>query len=115
MTEDVIRQGRRIEIETIDTGVAVKKGQTEPFVKVPLRWASKAAQATNTTKAMVWIRLRHATWEAKSSTVSLANVRLKKDGVTPWLKRRALHELEAAGLIRVERPPGKAPVITVLR
>jgi hypothetical protein len=113
MTNDVIRHGRRIEIETIDTGVVVKNRRTDPFVKVPLRWASKAAQATNTAKAMVWIRLLHATWEAKSNTVSLANVRLKKDGVTPWLKRRALHELEAAGLIRVDRPFGKAPVITM--
>jgi hypothetical protein len=115
MTYYVIRQGRRIEVETIDAGVAVRKRRTDPFVKVPLRWASKAAQATNTAKVMVWIRLLHATWEAKSNTVSLANVRLKKDGVTPWLKRRALHQLEAAGLIRVERPPGKAPVITVIR
>jgi hypothetical protein len=114
VTHYIKSHGRPIEVETIDTGVTVKKRRTDPFVKIPLRWASKAAQATNTTKAMVWIRLRHAMWEAKTDTVLLANGRLKRDGVTPWLKRRALRELEAAGLIKVERQTGRAPIVTIL-
>jgi hypothetical protein len=95
--------------------VAAKpRRRAAPFVKVPLQWASKAALATNTTKAMVWIRLLHAAWETQNNTVPLANVRLKKDGVTSWLKRRALKELEAAGLIKVERQTGRAPIVTIL-
>jgi hypothetical protein len=110
----VSRHGRRIEVETLNTGVKPKRKLVEPFVKVPLHWASKAAKATRTSKAMVWVWLLHSSWKAKSPTFPLPNGKLKHDGVSRFIKRRALRELETAGLITVERRHGKTPVVTLL-
>ena len=86
----------------------------EQFVKVPLWWATEAAKATKTPKALVWIYLLHAAWKAKSLTFPLPNGKLKKAGVTRFLKHRVLRELEAAGLITVERRHGKTVIVTVV-
>ena len=84
------------------------------FVKVPLWFATEAAKATKTPKALVWIHLLHAAWKAKSPTFSLPNGKLKKAGVNRFMKYRALRELEAAGLITVERRHGKTVSVTVV-
>ena len=86
----------------------------DPFVKVPLWWAAAAAKATKTPKALVWIRLLHLAWKAKSQTFPLPNKKLGRDGVSREVKRRALRELEAARLITVDRRPGKTPIVTIV-
>jgi hypothetical protein len=86
----------------------------EQFVKVPLWWATEAAKATKTPKALVWIHLLHAAWKAKSLTFPLPNGKLKKAGATRFVKHRVLRELEAAGLITVERRHGKTVIVTVV-
>ena len=91
-----------------------KRRKEPPFVKVPLWWAETAAKATKTPKAMVWIQLLHAAWKAKRSTFPLPNGRLKTAGVTRFVKYRALHELEEAGLITVERRHGKTTTVTIV-
>jgi hypothetical protein len=92
---------------------APKKTQ-DKFAQVPLWWAEQAAQATDTRKAMVWVWLMRLNFETRSKTFSLPNARLLKCGVSRFTKGRALQELEAAGLIRVSRKPGKSPVVTLL-
>ena len=47
-------------------------------------------------------------------TFPLPNDRLTKQGADRRAKRRALANLEAAGLITVEREEGKTPVVTLL-
>ena len=94
----VIRDGRRIEIETLETGIPTKRKLTDPFVKVPLNWAAKAAKATKTPQAMVWIELLRLAWRAKSDTVALSNERLKNAGVGRHSKYRALRALAAVGI-----------------
>ena len=86
--------------------------KAELFVKVPLWWAAAAAKATRTPGAVVWIYLLHAQWKAKRATCTLSNGELKKAGASREVKRRVLHQLEAAGLITVERRPGRAPRVT---
>jgi hypothetical protein len=110
----VIRHGRRIELETHDTGVVPKtrRQKVDPFAKVPLRWATAAAKATRTPKALVWVLLLHEVWKTKGAPFPLSNERLSRYGVTRETKRRALAEMEAAGLITVERRRGRAPVVT---
>jgi CRP-like cAMP-binding protein len=107
----VIRHDRRIEIENLETGVKTWP-RAEPFAKVPLSWAGKAAKATRTDKALVWIVLLYVSWKTKSTTFPLSNDRL--DGVTRYTKYRALRELEAEGLITVKRQRKKAPVVTLI-
>jgi hypothetical protein len=63
---------------------------------------------------MVWIWLLHLYWENHSRTFRLPNERLQKYGVSRFAKARALRELEAAGLIQVEREDRKSPTVTLL-
>jgi DNA-binding FadR family transcriptional regulator len=46
-------------------------------------------------------------------TFPLPNGRLCENGVSRKVKRRVLRDLEAAGLITVERRLGKTPLITL--
>ena len=52
--------------------------------------------------------------EEQKHTVSLSNAALARYGVSRETKRRALAKLEAAGLIKVERRPGRATIVTLL-
>jgi ribosomal protein S19E (S16A) len=88
--------------------------KAEPFVKVPLWWITAAAKATRTPGAVVLIYLLHAQWKAKRATFGLPNGALKKAGASREMKRRVLRQLEAAGLITVERRHGKTPKVTVV-
>jgi hypothetical protein len=113
----IIRGGRRIEVETVNTGVTIsntRRLEHKVFAMVPLKWGAKAATATKTTKAMVWIMLLHAAWEANNASFSFPNGRLKRAGVNRYTKYRALKELQAGGLITVEQNRGKAPTVTIL-
>lgn len=92
----------------------VKRKKAEPFVKVPLWWAIEATKATRTPKALVWIELLHTSWRVKSLTFPLPNERLKRVGISRYMKYRALRELEAAGLIVVERRQRKTVMVTLV-
>jgi hypothetical protein len=91
-----------------------RKKPDDPFVKLPLWWATQAAKATKTKKALVWVELLYAAWKEKCATFPLPNGRLAKLGVSRETKRRALRDLERAGLIVVERPSRKTPIITLV-
>jgi hypothetical protein len=90
------------------------KSKKDPFVRLPLWFAVEAAKATKTPAALVWVELVYQSWKAKSLTFPLSNGRLKKAGVSREIKRRALRDLERAGLIMVERRHGRAPRVTLV-
>lgn len=95
--------------------IKTRKPKTvDRFVKVPLWWAEQAARATNTPKAFVWLWLLHLAWKTKSDAFPLPNEQLNRHGVSRYTKRRALRELEEAGLIQVSRAGRKTPVVTLL-
>ena len=71
---------------------------------VPLALA-RACAALNCPKAMVWVWLVHQARKTGKRTVAVPNRVLAKYGVSREVKRRALRQLEAAGLITVERRP----------
>lgn len=91
-----------------------RKKKADPFAKVPLWFAKAAAEATNTKRALVWVAMIYAAFDAKGLTFSFGNVRLKQLGVHRSTKDRALHQLEEAGLITVERRRGKTPIVTII-
>jgi hypothetical protein len=75
---------------------------------------NQGCKSHETNKAMVWIWLQHRSWKAKSSTFRLSNKELEREGVTRFMKYRALHELEAAGLITIKRQHKKTSVVTLI-
>jgi hypothetical protein len=111
----IIRNGRRIEVETVATDVTPNIRRRTPFVVLPLSWAAKASAATNCQKAMVWMWLAHRVRKTRTTTVTIPNRALAKCGISRRVKSLALRQLERAGLITVERRPRKTPVVTVLR
>jgi CRP-like cAMP-binding protein len=95
---------------------AMSKGRkkTAPYAKVDLDMAAKASAAMNCPKAMVYLWLLCQTRRTGNPTTSVANTTMAKYGVSREMKRRALEELEAAGLISVVRSNYKNPIVTLL-
>jgi hypothetical protein len=57
--------------------------------------------------------LIYEAWRHDSDQVKLANVTLRKQGLSRWSKYRAVQELRAAGLIAVDERERKSPIVTV--
>ena len=91
-----------------------KARRKETFVKVPLWWFEQATRATKTPQAFVAVWLLHRSWKAKSPTFPVSNSQLGERGADRRIKRRALANLEKAGLITIERHNGRAPRATLI-
>lgn len=85
------------------------------FIKgpIPLLWINLAACLPGKT-LQVGIALWFLVGLKKSPTVMLASKTLTALGVSRDAKYDALQRLEAAGLVSVQRQPGRAPLVTVL-
>lgn len=101
-------------LRELEAAAAPKRKKQEPFAKVPLMWAKRMTAATHTKRALVGIVLLHTAWKTKRTTFPLPNGQLTKLGVSRQTKRRALADLERAGLIAVERPLRKTPIVTIV-
>jgi hypothetical protein len=87
----------------------------ERFLKgpIPLGWLAAAARQGG--KALhVGVVLWHLAAMKKSRRVSLSRSVLTSFGVSRWSTSRALESLEGAGLVQVERHPGRVAVVTIL-
>ena len=94
------------------TPAKVRK-RREHFVRVPWTWVEKLVSASGKTWQMaVWLLYFH--WKGGGAPIKLANGMLRYDGVSRRTKWRALAELEALGLVAVERRPKRSPVVRVL-
>ena len=122
MTDDedwggvAVKQGSDLEkrLAQLKAEAPVKGSKARPFAKVYINPAARAFAALNCQKAMVWVWLVHRAWKRQSLTVSVPNGELAKLGVGPDAKARALRQLEAAGLILIDRRPRKTPFVTML-
>jgi len=104
---------RNVRVRELQQGGLPKKG--EPFAVLTLGWAAKAAAATASPKAMVWIWLVQQARKTGRNSIAVSNEALARYGVSRKVKTAALRQLEAAGLITVKRCVGKAPVVTLLQ
>ena len=93
----------------------VKRAKIAPYAMLPLAWAAKAAAATNTSRAMVWVWLVHQARKTGNAAVAVPNDALAAYGISRKVKHVALAQLEAAGLIAVDRRPRRTPIATVLQ
>jgi DNA-binding transcriptional ArsR family regulator len=80
---------------------------------IPADWLAAAARLPG--KSLhVGIALWHAAGLQSSKTVFFSNVSALRFGLDRNAKYRALIWLEEAGLVRVERKPGRSPRVTLL-
>jgi len=92
---------------------APPKQRTRPCVQIPLKLAGHAAAATGGKRLLVWLLILHRSWLQQTPTVMVTNTMVRKYGISREMKRRALKQLEAAGLIAVEWRGTKNPIVTV--
>jgi hypothetical protein len=90
------------------------KRQRQQFVMVPWPWIKRLKGARLPASHMVGYLILYQSWRMKGRPVAVSSVALRPFGVTRWAKWRALGELERLGLIRVQKSPGRAPLVTVL-
>jgi DNA-binding transcriptional ArsR family regulator len=89
--------------------------RTERFLKgpVPMSWLAAAARLPGKALA-VGIALWRLAGATKSQTILLSTTEVVPLGVDRNAKSRALRVLEQAGLVSVERRPGRLPRVTIL-
>jgi hypothetical protein len=63
---------------------------------------------------MVWLYVLHRCWQRQTPSIILSNSALRAYGISREVKRQALKDLAAAGLIAVEHRPNKNPIVTPL-
>jgi hypothetical protein len=90
-----------------------KEKAFEPFVIVPLAWVNRLVSARHIATYRVALHLLYLHWKSGGKPFTLSNKAVK--GVSRWRKWEALGELEALGLIRIERRRRRSPLITVAK
>jgi hypothetical protein len=105
----------------IDRAHAEKRKQRKPakkasprfkFITVPWFWFERLSGARHSGTAYLALCILHLNWRKKEARFPLPTAMF---GISRSTKSRALTELEKLGLIRVERRPRRAPVVTVIR
>jgi DNA-binding transcriptional ArsR family regulator len=80
---------------------------------VPVSWVCQAGRLG--VKALfVGLALWHIRGLRKVNTFVVSNIMLEAWGIQPDAKSRALHKLEQAGLVTVERRGKRSPQVTLL-
>jgi hypothetical protein len=91
-----------------------RRQRRDQFVMVPLVWADRLNAARFAATLKVANHLLFQSFKDRRQTMRLANGVMALKGVTRSQKCRALQELEALGLIKVEHRPRKSPEVTLL-
>jgi len=96
-------------------GTTRRAGKVKKFIKgpIPFDWITKAAKAKGKT-LHVGIALWFLVGVKRSRQVALSRSTLKQFGVGRQASYRALSRLESAGLLSVDRHPGRNPIMTIL-
>jgi hypothetical protein len=98
----------------LQAAAPIRRKKHQPFVKVPLALAAEAAAATGGRRLFVWLWLLHRSWQCQTPSIVVPNIALRRYGISREVKRGALNDLEAAGLIVVEYRRHKNPIVTLL-
>jgi hypothetical protein len=96
------------------TAAAKARRRRQQFVKFPCSWVERLQAARHIGSYRLALHLLHRHWKADGKPVRASNVAVAWVGLSRGEKARALEELERLGLIRVERRPRQAPLVTVL-
>lgn len=117
----VMRHGRRIEVETLNTGVSPspprgRKPFKAQFAMVPLRWVEvlQRSKSTSTYQLALVILLEAFKLEAfkrKGSEITLSST---VTGMERYAKRRAARELADLGLIEIKKMGNQAIRVSII-
>ena len=102
------------DLPPLEPGTARRRRRQREFVMISREQSDRLDKAVNSVTERVYRHLLFLTWRAPDKPVKLANAELARKGIDRQSKRRALLELEALGLVRVEWRYKKSPIITVL-
>jgi len=106
-TEYVIRNGRRIAVETLESSVAPKRRQrrADLYIGCPLEWLKRILALVKTKEQLavaIWLHRRRAVCRSELFTVT--NDALQKDlGLSRKVKYQSLQHLERERVIAVVR------------
>ena len=105
----------RQEVKRLPKAKPPRPGPGEKFLKGPIPWSWLSKGASLKGQALhVGLALWLLAGIKRSQSVALSNSVLQDLGVSRFSGYRALHALEEAGLISVERHTGRNPVVTIL-
>lgn len=96
-------------------GAIRRRRQDDLFVQITHQDAIAGFAALDCPFALVWCALLYREWAEKRSTVRLPTALLRSWGINRWTWGRALAHLEEAELVTVERRPGRAARVTLVR
>ena len=98
-----------------DALVAARVRRAERFLKGPILMRDIATAARLSGQALaLFLAVHHRTALTRKSTVTLPRDLMAQLGVSRDAKARGLRQLEASGLIRVERATGRAAKVTLV-
>jgi hypothetical protein len=90
------------------TAKSSKKWQKR-FVRVPCGWVERLQSAERISTYRLALPLLYESWRTGGRPIVLSNVFAEAEGLSARSKWNALAELEALGLVRIERHPGRSP------
>jgi len=111
-----MRDGRRIEVETLNTGVLLPNRRTrkKDFIITTRAQIELLCTARHHATVKVFLYLQLLIFKSYRKSVRLPNAALAKSKINRAAKQAALSELECMGLIRVTRYRHRAPEIIIL-
>jgi hypothetical protein len=117
MSRYVTRHGRRFEVETLETGAAPARRKRAPaketFAKIPHNRGVALYAQIGGAPWVILLELDHLIFKSFGrNPVHLANQNLKAVGMSRTAKRKALHQLQDAGVITVARQGREAVLVT---
>jgi hypothetical protein len=106
VTKYVIRNGRRIEVETLESRATPKRRKREEHhIGCPLEWLKRVLPLVNTKEQLavaIWLHRRRVV--CRNELFTVPNKGLQKDlGLSRQVKYGALEHLEEAGAITLVR------------
>ena len=94
-----------------------QRNATGLFIRgpVPVAWVRAAAELPGKSPLILGLAIRHQAGLLKTDCdVRITGSLLAKFGLERRTARIAMHHLESAGLVTVERPPGKCRLVTIV-
>src|SRR5438132_11455803 len=88
-----------------EPAVRPKKTWHRRYIRFPWSWMDRLKNIKRGATYRLALLLVYEHWRNGGAVITLPNVALKAEGISRQLKWLALSELEAAGLITIERRP----------